>query len=51
MKLALAAALVAAIRMPAGYRASVYATGLDHPTAMSFGRSGRNASEPSGRET
>jgi glucose/arabinose dehydrogenase len=37
MKLLLAAALVSAIHVPAGYRASVYATGLHHPTAMSFG--------------
>ncbi|HST17717.1 MAG TPA: hypothetical protein VLK36_08605 [Gaiellaceae bacterium] len=37
MKLALAAALVAAIHVPAGFRASVFAAGLDHPTAMAFG--------------
>jgi glucose/arabinose dehydrogenase len=37
VKLALAAALVAAIHLPAGYRASVYATGLHHPTALAFG--------------
>ena len=41
MKLALAAALIAAIHVPHGYRATVYATGLDHPTAMSFGPDGR----------
>ena len=37
MRLALAAALVAAIHVPHGYRASVYASGLDHPTALAFG--------------
>jgi glucose/arabinose dehydrogenase len=41
VKLALAAALLAAIHVPNGYRASVYATGLDHPTALSFGPDGR----------
>lgn len=42
MRLALtAAALVAALHVPHGYRASVYATGLDHPTALSFGPDGR----------
>jgi glucose/arabinose dehydrogenase len=35
------AALAAALHLPAGYHASVYATGLDHPTAMSFGPNGR----------
>lgn len=35
------AALAAALHLPAGYHASVYASGLDHPTAMSFGPSGR----------
>ena len=37
MRLVLAAALVAAIHVPHGYRASVYASGLDHPTALAFG--------------
>lgn len=37
MKVVLAAALAAAIHIPHGYRATVYATGLTHPTAMSFG--------------
>ena len=35
------AALAAALHLPAGYHASVYASGLHHPTAMSFGPSGR----------
>ena len=35
------AAAVAALHLPAGYRATVYASGLDHPTAMSFGPRGR----------
>jgi glucose/arabinose dehydrogenase len=35
------AALVAALHLPAGYHASVYATGLTHPTALSFGPAGR----------
>jgi glucose/arabinose dehydrogenase len=30
-------AVAAALHVPAGYHASVYATGLAHPTAMSFG--------------
>lgn len=34
--LALAAA-VAALHLPVGYRATVYASGLTHPTAMAFG--------------
>ena len=38
--LALAAA-VAALHLPAGYRATVYASGLTHPTAMAFGPDGR----------
>jgi glucose/arabinose dehydrogenase len=38
--LALAAA-VAALHLPAGYHATVYASGLEHPTAMSFGPDGR----------
>lgn len=37
----MAAALVAALHLPHGYRASVYATGLEHPTALSFGPDGR----------
>jgi glucose/arabinose dehydrogenase len=43
MTLALAVALTVAggaaakIRVPKGFRASVYATGLEHPTAMAFG--------------
>jgi glucose/arabinose dehydrogenase len=35
------AALAAALHLPAGYHASVYASGLHHPTAMSFGPGGR----------
>jgi glucose/arabinose dehydrogenase len=31
------AALAAALHVPAGYHATVYATGLEHPTAMAFG--------------
>jgi glucose/arabinose dehydrogenase len=31
------AALAAALHLPAGYHASVYASGLEHPTAMAFG--------------
>jgi hypothetical protein len=38
--LALAAA-VAALHLPAGYHAAVYAAGLHHPTAMSYGPDGR----------
>ena len=30
-----------AIHLPAGFRATVYARGLDHPTAMAFGPDGR----------
>ncbi len=37
MKLALAVSLVAALHLPAGYQAFVFATGLEHPTALSFG--------------
>jgi len=37
----LAAALAAAIHVPHGYRVSVYASGLVHPTALSFGPDGR----------
>lgn len=36
-----AAALVGALHVPHGYRASVYASGLTHPTALSFGPNGR----------
>jgi glucose/arabinose dehydrogenase len=35
------AAAVAVLHLPAGYHASVYASGLDHPTAMSFASGGR----------
>jgi glucose/arabinose dehydrogenase len=35
------AALAAALHVPAGYHASVYASGLAHPTAMAFGPDGR----------
>jgi glucose/arabinose dehydrogenase len=41
LRLVLAAALVAALHLPHGYTASVYAGGLDHPTALSFGPNGR----------
>jgi glucose/arabinose dehydrogenase len=41
MKALAVAALAAALHLPAGYHASVYATGLTHPTALSFGPSGR----------
>jgi glucose/arabinose dehydrogenase len=41
VKIALVAALLAAVHVPAGYRASVYASGLEHPTAMSFGPDSR----------
>jgi glucose/arabinose dehydrogenase len=41
VRLAVAAALIAAIHVPHGYQASVYASGLNHPTALSFGPSGR----------
>jgi glucose/arabinose dehydrogenase len=34
-------ALAAALHLPAGYHASVYASGLDHPAALSFGPDGR----------
>ena len=37
MRLALAASLVAALQLRSATTASVYATGLDHPTALSFG--------------
>lgn len=41
MRLLVAAALAASIHVPAGYRVTTYATGLTHPTAMSFGPDGR----------
>lgn len=41
MRLLLAAALAAAIHVPHGYRAHVFASGLDHPTALAFGPDGR----------
>jgi glucose/arabinose dehydrogenase len=47
MTLVLAVALASAggaaakIRVPSGFRATVYATGLEHPTAMAFGPDGR----------
>jgi glucose/arabinose dehydrogenase len=37
MRLLLAAVLAAAVHVPAGYQVTTYATGLVHPTAMSFG--------------
>ncbi len=37
MKLLLATMLTAAVHAPAGYHVTTYATGLVHPTAMSFG--------------
>lgn len=41
MTFLLAAVLAAAIHLPAGYTVSTYASGLTHPTAMSFGPDGR----------
>ena len=41
MRLLLLASLAAAIHVPHGYRVSVYATGLHHPTAIGFGPDGR----------
>jgi glucose/arabinose dehydrogenase len=41
VRLLLLASLAAAIHVPHGYQASVYATGLIHPTAMAFGLDGR----------
>jgi glucose/arabinose dehydrogenase len=41
MRLILATLLTAAIHVPAGYQVTTYATGLVHPTAMSFGPGGR----------
>jgi glucose/arabinose dehydrogenase len=37
MKLLLATVLAAAVHAPPGYQVTTYATGLEHPTAMSFG--------------
>jgi glucose/arabinose dehydrogenase len=37
MRLLLATLLASAVHAPAGYQVSTYATGLVHPTAMSFG--------------
>lgn len=37
MRFLLAAALAAAIHVPSGYRVTTWATGLEHPTALSFG--------------
>ena len=37
MRFLLAAALAAAIHVPSGYRVETWATGLEHPTALSFG--------------
>ena len=41
MKALAVAAVAAALHLPAGYHATVYASGLQHPTAMSFGPNGR----------
>ena len=41
MRLLLATLLAAAVHVPAGYQVTTYATGLVHPTAMSFGLDGR----------
>jgi glucose/arabinose dehydrogenase len=41
VRLLLLASLAAAIHVPHGYHASVYATGLHHPTAIAFGPDGR----------
>jgi len=41
VRLLLLASLAAAIHVPHGYQASVYATGLHHPTAIAFGPDGR----------
>jgi glucose/arabinose dehydrogenase len=44
------AAIAVALHVPAGYHASVYASGLEHPTAMAFGPDGRlYVSEDAGR--
>ena len=39
--LAAAGGAAARIRVPSGFRATVYARGLEHPTAMAFGPDGR----------
>lgn len=50
MTLLLAAVLAAAIHVPSGYTVSTYATGLTHPTALSFGPDRRlYVSEDTGR--
>ena len=41
MRLLLATLLVAGVHVPAGYRVTTFASGLTHPTAMSFGPGGR----------
>jgi glucose/arabinose dehydrogenase len=41
MRLLAVAALAAAIHVPHGYTVSTFATGLHHPTALSFGPDGR----------
>lgn len=41
MTMLLAAVLAAAIHVPSGYTVGTYASGLTHPTAMSFGPDGR----------
>lgn len=41
MRVILVAALASALHVPAGYHASVFASGLHHPTAMAFGPDGR----------
>ena len=48
--LALASGAAARIRVPHGYRATVYARGLTHPTALAFGPDGRlYATEDTGK--
>ena len=37
MRLLLAVALAAAIHVPHGYQVATWASGLEHPTALSFG--------------
>ena len=37
MRVLLVAALAAAVHVPSGYRVVTWATGLEHPTALSFG--------------
>ena len=41
MRALAALALAAAIHVPAGYHARIYATGLKHPTALAFGPDSR----------